>query len=317
MRILVAEDDEVVRTILVELLHAHDHEVLVAADGDAAWAAVLAFGVDVVIADWRMPGMDGLELCRRIRSLDEDDYTYFMLITASDERDNLLHVVRAGVDDFLVKPVDPLILEARLIAAARVTELHHQLAERRAELNRLNVVLEEAARTDPLTGLYNRRRLQEDAPMLDEGLRRYGRPFAVALADVDHFKAYNDRYGHQAGDEVLRQVAELLRGAVRQGDLAYRYGGEEFLFVFPAQGLAPARVAAERARSAVHDLGIVHTGSAEGVVTISVGIASAVETGDLALAIQDADIALYAAKAAGRNRVEAFAAGTHAEVRLG
>lgn len=313
----MAEDDEVARVVLVELLRQAGHEVLVAADGEAAWATALAFGVDVVVADWRMPGMDGLELCRRIRSLDEDGYTYFVLVTADDERGQALDAVQAGVDDHLVKPLDPVVLEARLVAAERVTDLHHQLAERRHELNALNLQLAEAARTDALTGLYNRHRLEEDEPVLDEGLRRYGRPFAVGLVDVDDFKGYNDRYGHQAGDDVLRRVAGGLRGAVRQGDLAYRYGGEEFLIVFPAQGISAAHVAAERARSTIAGLGIEHPASGHGIVTISVGVAAAVEGGNLERAVQDADLALYEAKAAGRNRVRAFLDPSTQAIRLG
>jgi two-component system chemotaxis response regulator CheY len=305
VRVLVAEHDENVRRVLVELLRANGHDALVASDGNGAWAGVLGFGVDVVMADRDLPGLDGLELCRRIRKLDEDDYTYFVLLTDGTGRDEALRAVRAGVDDHLVKPLDPIVLEARLVAAERVTELHRQLGERRAELRRLNEALREAARTDALTGLFNRRRLDEDEPVLDEGLRRYGRPFAVGLVDVDNFKAYNDRYGHTAGDEALRAVADRLRRTARQGDLAYRYGGEEFLFVYPAQGIASAVVAAERARVAVESLHLPHEGNPSGIVTISVGVAAAVDGGFLVRAIQDADTALYDAKAGGRNCVRA------------
>ncbi len=301
MRVLVVEDDEVARVVVSDIARAAGHEVLVAADGDAAWPAVLAFGVDVVVSDWHMPGMDGLELCRRIRSLDVDDYTYFILVTADEDGEHALRAVRDGVDDHLAKPLDPAALEARLIAAARVTDLHRQLAARRAELATLNTELLEAARTDALTGLFNRRRLDEDARLFDESLRRYGHRYSVALVDVDHFKAYNDRYGHPAGDEVLRVLAATLRASVREGDLVYRYGGEEFVLLFPAQGLGTATVAAERARVAVEALEL--PAAAGRHLTISVGVAEAADGGGLAQAVQDADIALYDAKATGRNRV--------------
>lgn len=303
MRVLVVDDDEARRSSVLAAVRAAGHEPLAAADSGTGWAAAMGLGVDVVVTPLRGSGVDGVKLCKRIRALDEDSYTYVVALCGRDDPREVLDAVRAGADDALPADADPLELEARLVVAARVTDLHRQLEQRRLELNRLNAELLEAVRTDPLTGLFNRRRLEEDQPVLDEGLRRYDRAYSIAMADVDHFKAYNDRYGHQAGDDVLRRVAQAIRAALRQGDLVYRYGGEELLAVFPVRGLGRAQVAADRLRRAVEALAIPHEASPHGVVTVSVGVAEANAVTGVEGAIALADSALYEAKDQGRNRV--------------
>jgi diguanylate cyclase (GGDEF)-like protein len=169
--------------------------------------------------------------------------------------DEILEGMTAGADDYLVKPLDPDDLQARLIAAARVTCLHRQLAQQRTELQSLNQELTAIARRDPLTGLGNRRALQEDLELLEARVTRYGHRYCMALFDVDHFKAYNDAYGHQAGDEVLHAVAAQLKDKARSGDAIYRYGGEEYLCIFPEQSLATGIHAVQRMRIGVERLG--------------------------------------------------------------
>jgi diguanylate cyclase (GGDEF)-like protein len=190
-------------------------------------------------------------------------------------------------------------LQARLIAAQRVTDLHAELDRHRAQLAHL-------ARHDPLTGLSNRRALDEDLEVLHARSQRYGRGFALAMCDIDRFKAYNDTHGHQAGDQALRAVAATIVGEVRGGDGVYRYGGEEFLLVLPEQTLDTARVAVERVRSAVERLAIPQPAAGPGGrLTLSAGIA-AFSPGEPTTAeelLGQADAALYRAKSAGRNRL--------------
>ncbi len=262
-------------------------------------------GPEVVISNWVMPGMEGDELCRKIRSSDRP-YAYFILFSARVGQRNIMRGMEAGVDDYLAKPLDEDELEACLVAAARVTDLHGKLAEQQVELERLNLNLYEQSRQDALTGIGNRLRMEEDLDRTEGNVERYGNGYAVALCDVDKFKAYNDSNGHAAGDDVLRSVSAALRETCRRGDAVYRYGGEELLILLPGQNLDLASAAAERMRAAVEALGIPHsTGEPSSVVTISVGVAvRGLEAGDGVKAVlAEADEALYRAKDEGRNRV--------------
>jgi two-component system cell cycle response regulator len=309
MRVLIAESDGVARDLLVAHLAAAGHEVLTAVDGLEAWTIFTETSdVDVVISDWRMPELDGLELCRRVREADRDEYTYFLFLTGLGER-HVVQGIDAGADDYLTKPLDGQELTARLKTAARVTTLHRRLLEQNAQLERLTVQLTEQSRNDPLTGLGNRLRLAEDLEVLRAQVQRYGHDYCLVLCDLDEFKSYNDRYGHQAGDEALRRVGSAIREECRLGDSAYRYGGEEFLVLLPQQGLRGGMVFAERLRRAVHDLGLVHEGNQpSGVVTFSIGVAAlseAVEGTSSEELLNAADRALYEAKARGRNMVVA------------
>jgi diguanylate cyclase (GGDEF)-like protein len=306
MKVLIAEDEAVSRLILERSVIALGHDCLVARDGDEAWALFEQAAVDAVISDWLMPGLDGLELCHRVRAHPRDGYTYFVLLTARSEKEHLLAGLAAGADDYLAKPLDRDELQARLIAAERVTSLYHQLAAQKVELERLNRQLAGQARTDPLTGLGNRFQLWEDLDALHERAARYGHRYALALCDVDRFKRYNDTYGHPAGDEVLRRVAGVLGGASRRGDRAYRYGGEEFLLLLPEQPPEGAVVAVERLRRAVECLAIPHAANPPGgVVTLSAGVTElpSGEQKDTEALLREADAALYRAKELGRNRV--------------
>ncbi len=310
MKILIAEDDPISRMILWHAIEKAGHECLAAADGEDAWNLYKRNpNLDVIISDWMMPGMDGLELCRLVRGEGREAYTYFIFLTALGDKEHLLMGLEAGADDYLSKPLDRDELQVRLISAARVTALHRRLAQQRDELELLNRRLFEQSRVDPLTCLGNRLRLREDLEPLQARAERYGHSYSLVLCDVDFFKAYNDRYGHIAGDEVLVRVAREIDTQRRSGDTAYRYGGEEFLIVLPEQPLQAAVDAAERLRCSIEALRIPHERSYPlGLVTISAGVA-ALGTGgakgpeDL---LREADAALYRAKEAGRNRVDSF-----------
>jgi diguanylate cyclase (GGDEF)-like protein len=311
VKVLIAEDDAVSRLMLRRSIEQLGHEVLVATDGTDAWELYRRTEVDVIVSDWLMPGMDGLDLCRRVRASQRETYTYFMLLTSLEGKQHFMQGMQAGADDYLTKPLDREELQVRLQVASRVTSLHHQLAEKTRELERANHALAESARRDPLTGLGNRLQLREDLYRLQRWLDRYGRSFGVALCDVDRFKLYNDRYGHVAGDEVLQAVSTSVADTIRSGDMAYRYGGEELLIIMPEQSAETSVIAMERVREAVEHLAIEHVSNRpHGVVTISVGLVAIGQGEQLPweVVLNRADMALYRAKAEGRNRVALGAA---------
>lgn len=300
MRILVADDDQGFRMVAEAAVGALGHDCVLASDGNAAWRLFEDLRPDVLVTDWMMPGFDGLELCRSIRGGGQDHYTYIIVVTSRTARADILAAMEAGADDFVTKPLDPVNLQGRLLAAQRVTSLHFQLRQYRNELAVL-------ARTDPLTQLRNRLTLADDLEMLYAQSSRHGRPYSLALCDVDFFKSFNDTYGHQAGDEALRSIARTLAGQCRRFDRVYRYGGEEFLIVLPEENAAGAWVTIDRVRRAVEDLAIPHPASAaDGVLTISAGIGCRLPPGGLSSedVLKRADAALYDAKAAGRNCVK-------------
>jgi two-component system chemotaxis response regulator CheY len=305
LRVLIAEDDRASREALSKAVKLLGHECRTAKDGIEAWQMHQEEPADVILSDWRMPRLDGLELCKRIRASERDgNYTYFIFMTGFDDREHLLAGMEAGADDYHGKPIDIDELQARLTSAARVHALHRRLARTNEALRRDSQASFRVARIDPLTEIANRLRMNEDLEALWPRAKRLGARYCAALCDIDWFKAYNDRFGHVAGDDVLRKIAQAIKTELREGDGLYRYGGEEFLVVLPGQSLADAVHAMNRVRLAVERLGIPTTGD-KGVVTMSVGIAE-LSQADIAVEswLRRADEALYNAKASGRNRVE-------------
>jgi diguanylate cyclase (GGDEF)-like protein len=304
LRILVVDDDATSRLIARTAVQSLGHECRTESDGARAWQSFQSHPPEVVISDWMMPGLSGLELCRRVRG-DCAGYAYFILVTSRKDLDRVLEGMNAGADDYLVKPLDPDDLQARLIAAARVTALHRQLAAQQATLEELNVSLTDIARRDALTGLANRRAMQEDLEQLEARVSRYGHRYTLALIDVDHFKSYNDTYGHQEGDKVLARVAAELKRGSRSGDALYRYGGDELLCILPEQTAETGACAVERMRAAAERLAIPHTGNPTGVVTLSAGMAmfDPLRSRTVAEVLREADASLYESKQLGRNRV--------------
>jgi two-component system chemotaxis response regulator CheY len=303
MRILIVDDSATVRFMMTRTLSDLGHEVRSVTDGLQALEAVAEDRPDVLVSDWMMPGIDGDELCRRLRA-DGGRYVYLILLTSLDGRDDVLAGMRAGADGYLTKPFEPADLEAALIAAERVTELHRELA-------RLNAALYEEARTDPLTGVGNRLRMTEELRAFAARAERYGEPFALVLFDIDRFKRLNDLRGHQAGDAALHALAQALAGGLRDGDAIFRYGGEELLAVLAGQDPAGALLAADRLRALVEEQAIPHPANdGVGVVTVSAGVAAAAPGAavDVETLLREADQALYVAKERGRNRVAAAGA---------
>lgn len=304
LEVVVVDDDPDSRDLVAMAIRSYGHRCRVAADGADAVALLGEHRADVVISDWAMPSMSGAELCRRIRQ-DGDDapYTYFILMTAFDDREHLLAGMAAGADDYQRKPVSLDELEGRLITAQRVVEHHRRLEARAAHLRHDTTLLFEASRTDPLTGVANRIRLDEEIAALLSRARRYGHTCSLAICDVDHFKAYNDRFGHVAGDDALRSIANGLRANLRAADGLFRYGGEEFIVLLVEQSLSEAALAMERTRAQIEALAI--PSAKGGPLTVSIGLAELDPANDLSgeAWIARADAALYDAKARGRNRV--------------
>ena len=305
MDLLIAEDDPVSALRLRRQLEGMGHVVRVAADGMEAWRVVRETSPSLVISDWVMPGLDGPELVRRIRELGGGRYTYTILLTGRDSREDRLEGLRSGADDYLTKPVDPAELAARLGIAGRILGMQAELQDQArrlgtlsAELEKQNAQLEHLVATDPLTGAWNRRYFQEALEAQTRLAGRHDRPVSLTMVDIDYFKAYNDAHGHPKGDEALRAVATELRGNVRSHDVVARYGGEEFVILQPEADFPVSVEIGERLRRAVCGLPWKLR-----QVTISVGVATWRGGYDPAELIERADRALYQAKARGRNCV--------------
>jgi diguanylate cyclase (GGDEF)-like protein len=318
MRILIADDDATSRLLLKAMTSKLGHECLIATDGSKAWEMLNSGGIDVLLTDWMMPGLDGPELCRRVRHELNSPYVYIVMITGLGNPEQVLQGMSAGADDYLIKPVDPFAVQTRLVAAERVTILHRQVADFRTQLEQANLELLGRSLTDVLTGLGNRRRMDEDLASIHAHSQRDQSAYSVALFDIDHFKLYNDHYGHQAGDEALRRVGHLLDTNARAGERVYRYGGEEFLLLLPDCGLEGAFAAADRIRRAVADAAIPHQArpTTPPTVTLSGGIVTRTPASPLTVAelLLQADEALYRAKSAGRNNIHATTASHHHEL---
>jgi diguanylate cyclase (GGDEF)-like protein len=300
--VLVVDDHESSARALCAAVMSLGHRCRVARSGSEGLKLHHARRADVIVADWTMPGMDGMELCRQVRQLDSGTYTYLLFTSSVATKRDFVEAVRAGADDCLSKPIDVDDLEARLIAADRVVRAYRALAERNVDLRHDSRQSFIAARVDTLTGVSNRLSLEEDLQALQARVSRYGRPACIAMCDIDGFKRYNDHYGHLAGDDALRAIAQAIRASVREVDHVYRYGGEEFLVILPEQAPDQAAAAMARVLGAVRALGIVHAPqSGRTIVTMSIGIASVNPGVDTSVrhAVAHADRALYRAKEQG------------------
>jgi two-component system cell cycle response regulator len=299
--VLIAEDDPIFRRILVSWFKKWNYSVTAVENGLDAWELLQREDAPkMAVLDWMMPGMDGIELCRKIRSRDQGPYRYVLLLTAKDDKQDVVAGLEAGADDYLTKPFDVDELRARVRAGKRILDLQTALIRAKDEL-------QFAAAHDALTGLWNRGAILDLMKREVSRRQRTGDALGVIMADIDYFKKINDTHGHLVGDEVLREVTRRLGVGVRPYDAVGRYGGEEFLVVFPGCSAADLVVGAERLRHCIADVP-VETSAGPLPVTLSLGLASAgqneKETCDCETFLRIADEALYAAKARGRNRVE-------------
>jgi len=299
MRILIADDDPVSCRLLDRLLNKWGYEVIAAHDGAEAWEVLQGERAPrVALLDWMMPGMDGLEVCRRVRARSSQPYVYLMLLTANDKVGNVVEGLESGADDYLTKPFHPQELRARLRVGLRMLELESGLVEARESLRF-------KASHDALTSIWNRGAIIELLERELSRARRDGSSVGVLLADIDHFKRINDTRGHLVGDEVLRAVTGRLRGEVRSYDAVGRYGGEEFLILLPGCD-NPKLTAKAQQLVKIIERSSVETSTGPVPVTISIG---GIASGDcphaeLSKLLRAADTALYRAKLSGRNRSE-------------
>lgn len=301
--ILVVEDNLLMRKILEGHLRDLGYSVVVAENGRHALELMNKAYFPIVITDLVMPEMDGMELCRAIRGTEYPGYVYVVLLTSQDAKEDLIKGLDAGADEYLVKPVSPSELAVRLKTARRIHKLESSLKESYEEIKVLST-------KDALTRIFNRGYLDERLPQEVKRAFRFERSLSVIMFDIDHFKKINDTFGHQAGDQVLRDCADCVgRGVRGEIDWLARYGGEEFIIVLPETVLAGAMIAAERLRVMMAEQVTVVDGK-KIRFTASFGVASFTppdqkEDPNMARTlIEKADQCLYQAKKEGRNRVK-------------
>ncbi len=313
-RILIVDDHPDNITILRDRLEARGYSTTSAEDGEEALAAVgaLESGTpleqvelpDLILLDVMLPKLDGFEVARRIKADPRLPFIPVIMQTALDTTEDKVVGLDSGADDYITKPINFDELEARMRSLLRIKSLQTQVERQKGALEAINDQLVRIAQTDALTGIDNRRRLEE---RLDETFAhavRLGEPFSVVMCDLDKFKSVNDTYGHQAGDDVLRQFAQLLQEQAREVDRVGRYGGEEFLIILPGTTVEAAMGVADRVRRAVEACTFTFDDTAI-KRTMSCGVAAwpHPQLRDVWSLMRAADEALYRAKAGGRNRV--------------
>jgi len=299
--VLIAEDDPVSRKLLEKTLIKAGYEVMSAKNGRKALELFNKKFFPIILTDWMMPEMDGLELCRTIRKDTHPGYVFIILLTANDSKDEIVRGLKAGADDYLTKPFNHAELVARLNTGIRILELEKSLIKANEKIRVLSI-------TDPLTGGYNRSYLNESLPKEITRARRYGHPLSLILCDIDHFKGVNDRYGHLIGDRVLKDFVRCIMRSIRCNlDWVGRYGGEEFLIVLPETSFEDANRVADRLREDISQT-LIETKEEKIRITASFGVTGfdptipCEEISSEAL-INQADKSMYQAKQNGRNRV--------------
>jgi len=294
IHILVADDSPVSRKLVEQALRQEACTVLFAENGRQALEKISESQPHIVITDWMMPDFSGPELCKRIRQEPLARYTYIILLTSSSDLDRLVEGLAAGADDYLTKPFHQKELLARIGVGRRIIAMHREIEAK-------NCLLEESVRTDHLTGIPNRRAVEEFAAKQISGAIRYKFSVWVVVADLDKFKFINDTYGHAAGDEVLRYFANVLKANTRAADICGRLGGDEFVLILTHTAEKDIPILIERFRTALasHDFGFdgnkVHVSATFG----SAGL-EATDSRDFAQLLAEADVVLYREKAKGR-----------------
>ncbi len=318
IRVLIVDDDAVLRTMLRTVLERLGNEVIEAKDGQEGLQMALDTQPHMMIVDWVMPGMDGMQLTRALRRAKMSRGIFIMLLTSFEDDERLIEAYETGVDDYMAKPLKPRVLVARLRAGQRVIKLQQEIERDReeirhfaAELAVTNRRLQEVALTDALTDLPNRRFAMERIHQEWAAASRSHRPLSCMVIDIDGFKHINDAYGHDIGDQVLRQTALTLKGALRSQDVLCRIGGDEFLVICPDTPLDAALSCAERIRRTAEATPI-KTALVQTKSTVSVGVAQRdASMPDIGALIKRADQGVYTAKHGGRNRAAAAPSTTH------
>jgi len=306
-RILIVDDHEDNVELLKARLESWGYGTLSATDGEEALQKVEQDPPDLILLDVMMPKIDGIEVARRVKANDNLPFIPIIMQTALDATENKVEGLEAGADDYITKPIDFAELRARLTSMLRIKRLQEELEERERQLLEANERLRHMSQTDGLTGLDNRRNLEERIEEMFEHAKRLSEPFSCVMCDLDRFKSVNDTYGHQAGDAVLKQFAKILRNEVREIDRAGRFGGEEFMLLLPGTVLDAAVTFAERVRKQIES----HTFTFDNQSiqrTASIGVSAwpHPRIKDCDALVRAADDALYVAKETGRNRVVRF-----------
>ena len=298
LQVLVVDDSPVCQKLVQQALEQEAYSMLFAKSGGEALELYARHAPSIIVTDWMMPDFSGLELCQRIRADLRRTYTYIIVLTSISEKASVVKGLAAGADDYLTKPFDPAELLARIGVGRRIVDLHR-------EIDAKNRLLEGMAHSDPLTGLPNRRAIEEWAARQLRGAARHGFPFWVVLADLDSFKSVNDNYGHDAGDAVLQAFAEALKEHTRASDICGRLGGDEFLMVISHVGEEDIHPTMDRFREQFALQEFTFEGK-KVRVTASFGIAGfhGKDAPEFSALLRRADKALYAAKHAGRNQVK-------------
>jgi len=306
-RILVVDDHEDNIELLRARLEARGYEVYGANDGQAALEQVEHVCPDLILLDVMMPKMDGMEVVRRLKTNKNLPFIPVIMQTALDSTENKVEGLDAGADDYITKPINFAELEARVNSLLRIKALQSDLAAREKELSDLNDKLRQISLTDGLTQVENRRSLEERLNEMWLHSVRLHEPIALVMCDIDWFKSVNDNHGHQAGDSVLKEFAQLLKAEAREIDRVGRYGGEEFLFILPGTVLDAAVTFAERLREKVEHHTFTYAGG-KLCRTMSCGVAGSPHprVKDQEALLKASDDALYVAKETGRNRVIRF-----------
>jgi diguanylate cyclase (GGDEF)-like protein len=300
MKILIVEDELIFRRMVKKYLLEAGYDIVEAEDGQSAWELFQREPFHLVITDWMMPHLSGPELVQKIRTSGHKNYTYIIMLTAMDDKDNVVLGLESGADEYLTKPFNSRELIARVASGMRILKLEEQLMQAHQQMEIL-------AMRDGLTGLLNRRAIEEYAEAEFNLTLRKERAMSVILLDIDHFKSVNDQFGHKFGDHTLQQVAKILKEELRTYDRVGRWGGEEFILILPDTHLMDAATVAERVRVRMAEMKMSLENGETFSVHISLGVAStAGQFSSLTKLIDAADQALYQAKQAGRNRVCIF-----------
>jgi two-component system cell cycle response regulator len=298
LSVLVVDDSPFSRKLLEQALSGDSYSLLFAENGNGALQLFKERRPAIVITDWMLPDCSGPELCQRIRADSSDSYTYIILLTSMTEKEDIVKGLSSGADDYLTKPFDRGELLARIGVGRRIIVLHR-------EIDAKNKLLEEMAHTDSLTGLPNRRAIEEWANRQLRGAARHGYPLWVVHADLDSFKIINDSYGHEAGDQVLKEFATILKENIRASDISGRTGGDEFILVLTHVQEDQIQLTVERLRERFALKKFVFGGQSISV-TASFGACGfqGKKPPEFSSLVRQADQALYCAKRAGRNQIK-------------
>jgi diguanylate cyclase (GGDEF)-like protein len=310
LKVLVVEDSKVTLKVLSNYLNNMGIATpLFSETGQQGIEVFKQQRPDIVLLDVKLPDIDGFEVARKIRAMEQEgDWAAIIFLTAMANDEDLARGIAAGGDDYLTKPVSEMVFHAKVRAMQRLVEMQRSLIEVTNKLDAANAELLRLSTTDALTGIANRRSFDDFLAREWRRCNRMKKPLSLAMLDIDYFKLFNDKYGHQAGDDCLKQVAaQIARAAPRASDLAARYGGEEFMLVLGETDMDGAMWIAERLRQMVVDLKVTHYATDSKFVSVSCGVVSVMPDDKLSLEtlIQSADAALYQAKRGGRDRVVA------------